>query len=282
MEQQLRALRRLMNVVPLGPALRAMAEGRPLPPRAVAITLDDGYRDTLTIAAPMLQRLGLPATVFLVPGILSGTVDPWWERLGWAFANGRAGTLEWEEHRLPLAGAGAQRGALAAVGEQLKRRDRQQREKSVDELVDLLAPRGAYSPGELFLDWDGARELSRTTMAIGSHSLYHAILSEEPAEAQREDLRESRRQLEAELAVEVSLLAYPNGTARDYDSATITAAADAGYTHAVTTRRGWNRPSTPPYEIRRWCIRPELGLAGLGVIPRDLAKAALTRALSGE
>lgn len=276
MEQQLRALRRFANVVPLGAALRALGEGRPLPPRAVAITLDDGYRDTLTLAAPMLGRLGLPATVFLVPGILAGTVDPWWERLGWAFARGRADVLEWGDHRFSLKDTAARGRAFKVVAEQLKHRDYQQREKSMDELVELLAPQGTYRPEELFLDWDEALPLRRT-MEIGSHSMKHAILSEELPETQREDLRESRRHLETKLEVEVDLLAYPNGTARDYNSTTIAAAKDAGYTYAVTTEGGWNRPSTPPYEIRRWCVSPGRGLPGLGVIPRDLLRATLTR-----
>src|SRR6266550_9463146 len=83
MERQFRFLRRVANVVPLRDALEALADGRDLPPRAVAITFDDGYRDNLEIAVPLLQRLGLPATFFLVPGILSGAVQPWWEALGW-------------------------------------------------------------------------------------------------------------------------------------------------------------------------------------------------------
>jgi hypothetical protein len=77
--QQLRRLKQLASVVPLEDALEALAAGRPLPSRAVAITFDDGYRDNLDLAAPLLQDLGLPATFFLVPGLLSYEVRPWWE-----------------------------------------------------------------------------------------------------------------------------------------------------------------------------------------------------------
>jgi peptidoglycan/xylan/chitin deacetylase (PgdA/CDA1 family) len=36
----------------------------------IAVTFDDGYRDTLTVAAPVLARLGIPFTVCVTPGLL--------------------------------------------------------------------------------------------------------------------------------------------------------------------------------------------------------------------
>ena len=47
-------------------------KGTPLPPQAVLITFDDGYRDNLKNAAPILQRYGYPAVVFVPVGYLAG------------------------------------------------------------------------------------------------------------------------------------------------------------------------------------------------------------------
>ena len=270
--QQLRGLRRLANVVPLDAALRDLAEGRPLPARAVAITFDDGYRDTLTLAAPLLHELGLDATVFLVPEILSAEVNPWWERLAWAFGRSRAEAIVWDGQQFALHGAATRRRVFGTVAEQLKRRNHERRQEAVEELVKLLSPEGADHPDEMFLDWDGARQLVREGLAIGSHSMRHAILTEEPPEAQRADLAESRRLLEDQLQVGVRLLAYPNGTRRDYDGATIAAAHAAGYTRAITAESGWNRRSTRPYEIRRVMMQAERGVPGLAIIARELLR----------
>lgn len=44
----------------------------------LAITFDDGYADNAEVAAPILYRLGLSATFFIVTGCLDGEVEPHW------------------------------------------------------------------------------------------------------------------------------------------------------------------------------------------------------------
>ncbi len=107
-------LRRFANVVPLETALQALTEGRPLPPRAVALSFDDGYRDSLQAAAPLLERLGLPATFFLVPGLLARTTPPWWELLGWACQRAGRSQVDFEGRTIDL-GDPARRAAAAAT-----------------------------------------------------------------------------------------------------------------------------------------------------------------------
>src|SRR5262245_61991916 len=95
LRRQLEVGARVANVVALADAVGRPPPGRPLPPRAVALTFDDGYRDNLTVALPMLEALGLPATFFLVPSLLGREVVAWWERLGRAIASTPAPILEW-------------------------------------------------------------------------------------------------------------------------------------------------------------------------------------------
>jgi peptidoglycan/xylan/chitin deacetylase (PgdA/CDA1 family) len=69
----LAALRyRVVDFEEIGTALR---EGRPLPRRSVAITIDDGYADNLEVAGPILRRHGFSATLFLVSSKLGGAAD---------------------------------------------------------------------------------------------------------------------------------------------------------------------------------------------------------------
>jgi peptidoglycan/xylan/chitin deacetylase (PgdA/CDA1 family) len=53
-------------VIRLEDALPALRGAAPLPPKAVAITFDDGFRDNYDFAVPVLDRLKMPASFFVV------------------------------------------------------------------------------------------------------------------------------------------------------------------------------------------------------------------------
>ena len=255
--RQLRALRRVANVVPLEQALQDLVAGRRLPPRAVAITFDDGYRDNLDVAVPVLRSLGLPATIFLIPDLLDGTMDPWWERLAWAVRTADDRVLAFEGATYALTDARTRTATLERLEERLKTRTDAQRRSAVHDIVASLRPGGApYRPGDLFLDREGARQLVRAGVTIGSHTTHHVILARETARAQEDDLREARIRLQDQLDVPVDALAYPNGLQDDYDATTVGAARNAGHTSAVTAWGLVNFSDTPPFEVRRRLVSP--------------------------
>jgi peptidoglycan/xylan/chitin deacetylase (PgdA/CDA1 family) len=67
------------DVIPLGEFVERMVEKKPLQGK-LSITFDDGYRDNYTNAAPILQRLGLPATFFVVSDFIESDTVAWWDR----------------------------------------------------------------------------------------------------------------------------------------------------------------------------------------------------------
>ena len=70
-EEQLAQVRDLgYTVVSVDAVLDHFTHGAALPAKAVLITFDDGYRDNLVNAAPILQRYGYPAVVFVPIGYL--------------------------------------------------------------------------------------------------------------------------------------------------------------------------------------------------------------------
>ena len=75
LDRQLRLLHRLgRTVVPLGEIVEARRDHRLPPPGAVAITIDDGYRDVLE-ALPVFARAQASVTLFVVSGRLGRSND---------------------------------------------------------------------------------------------------------------------------------------------------------------------------------------------------------------
>jgi peptidoglycan/xylan/chitin deacetylase (PgdA/CDA1 family) len=88
-----RMLRDRFRVVPLGEIFRLLRSRAPLPPRTVAITFDDCYRDNLS-AARILAEFDLPAC-FFVPTAYVGTA----RRFEWARALRPMPNLSWDDVR---------------------------------------------------------------------------------------------------------------------------------------------------------------------------------------
>lgn len=78
-ERHCRFFRRHFKVVPLRELVDRMERGAAVG-GTLAITFDDGYRDNFDNAAPVLKRLGLPATFFVVSRWMGTDVVPWWDR----------------------------------------------------------------------------------------------------------------------------------------------------------------------------------------------------------
>jgi peptidoglycan/xylan/chitin deacetylase (PgdA/CDA1 family) len=98
-EEQMAQLRELgYNVVDLDAVLDHFGGGAALPERPVLITFDDGYRDNLAHAAPVLERYGYPAVIFVPLGYLDDPRPlPHEERL--AMRGLINSTLDWGELR---------------------------------------------------------------------------------------------------------------------------------------------------------------------------------------
>lgn len=63
--KQMEVLASECNVISLGEAVSLLASKQPVPKRTTVITFDDGYRDNLTEALPILEAYSLPFTVFV-------------------------------------------------------------------------------------------------------------------------------------------------------------------------------------------------------------------------
>lgn len=77
---QMRVLKATRNVLALDALIAGLRDGS-LPPRATAITFDDGYQDNLIEAVPILERFEMAATIFPVMSAIDSGQPFWWDEL---------------------------------------------------------------------------------------------------------------------------------------------------------------------------------------------------------
>src|SRR5687767_4834174 len=80
-ERQMAFLAARRRVVALSELVEEIASGKSPSAGTVCITFDDGYRDNLTVAAPILEKYRLPATLFLATGYVERAENQWSDTL---------------------------------------------------------------------------------------------------------------------------------------------------------------------------------------------------------
>jgi len=231
--EQLEVLTR--NFVPLSLAELAerLQEGK-VPDKAVVITFDDGYADNFWSALPLLERFGVPATVFVTTGLVGTEREFYWDELerlilgetvkgrNGETEKGRSGNLIGQELRLEI------RGRVR----QWKLTNDEERLKAYHEIHDLLTPLLPEQREAVLQQlrlWFGVSEngrpdyrlmtveelvaISRDGLVdIGAHTVNHPDLTAIPPEQQRWEIETSKRQLEEWLGRPVRWFAYPYGS----------------------------------------------------------------------
>lgn len=252
----LRALANSHKIVSMAEVVALAESGCAVEEPTALVTFDDGYRDNLTEALPVLRDLKIPATFFLTPGFLEGGRIPWWDRIARIVRRSRVATLTLD-HPVPIVVNLRDTPPDQAVFEVV----RAYRDNRVDDeeayFAELEERAGVHLDVDeaargLFLSWDDVRTVADSGIDIGAHGQTHRRLSWLSEAEQRHELEHSRAVLQSHLNREITALAYPYGWPGAFDATTERLAREAGYRVAFSAEDGVNRVGrTDPFAIRR-------------------------------
>jgi peptidoglycan/xylan/chitin deacetylase (PgdA/CDA1 family) len=232
--RQLQGLRRWHNVISLREGVWRLNEGS-LPGRAVAITFDDGYRDNLTNAMPLLQAAGMTATIFVATGF-TGRGAMFNDLIIEAVHKCRGNSIEVPgSHQIFDLGntVDERRRAVGRILEYVKYLPLAERQQVAESIADA---NGVDNHEQIMMSQSDIRDVWRSGMDIGAHTVRHPILSNlDDVDAQSE-IQNSKLELEEIIDAKVAGFAYPNGKlGRDFDKRDAELAKQAGFEYAVTT-----------------------------------------------
>jgi len=220
-EAQLRYLGSRYRLVPAEKLQRAVAARRRGERFPVALTFDDDLVSHARFAAPILRRVGAPATFFLCGASLDGPHAFWWQLLQRAVDGGL---------HLPVEGRD-----IHEVAERVESMSPEER----GQVGEWLAQRVGPDPEDIGLRSEQVRELVESGFDLGFHTLHHDRLTGLGDGALARAMTEGRAELERAATRPLTTIAYPHGKA---DGRVGRVAREAGFRLGFTGR--WE-PITP-------------------------------------
>jgi peptidoglycan/xylan/chitin deacetylase (PgdA/CDA1 family) len=248
--------------VPLKKLDRALQDGK-RPPRSIAITFDDGYANNLHKAKPLLECYDIPATVFVTSGYIERNREFWWDELEQVLVqpgklpeeislqiNGSVSqwtlgaSVDYSEadyrsdcnRYAPNAEPGTRLFFYYSIWQQLQPAADKQRRDAMDKIFAWANVKPAarpthrpLTPGEICMLEEGG------LLEIGAHTVTHPFLAVHPRSSQRDEIRQSKADLEEVLGHPVTSFSYPHG---NYTAETVALVREAGFNCACSTVPG--------------------------------------------
>lgn len=262
LEEYLQILSRRYRFVSLSDAVEMLEGRKPMQPYTLVLTFDDGYRNNLTHALPILHRYNAPATFFIPTGYLDNPRPFWFDRLDYALQQVPVDGREVKVGSFTMRLEGGSRDALCESYKWLRRTAKRLQMPDYEFLRDMeqLAAQLEADSGRALADiqeeddwsaiitWQQIETLGNNDVSIGSHTVDHIRLGLVEEEVARDQLKRSKRDIEKHTGKPCLSLCYPNGS---FTEETVDLAKKCGYLCGVTTREGLNRVGGDVMMLRR-------------------------------
>ncbi|MBO6519963.1 MAG: polysaccharide deacetylase family protein [Rhodospirillales bacterium] len=236
----------------------------PYPEYAFAVTFDDSFENNLTVAAPILRELGIPATLYATTGFISNNRMSWVDRIEWAFEEkcrfdkAVEPDLPWQDTPVRAETAEEMRALLSDIRTKVKSGLISDPDAFATEIQVQLGLSETWTtpdPLDKKLTWDQIRELHDDPLfIIGGHSHSHAILSYLDESALANELDTSLRLLKDNTGIDPVHYAYPEGLPDTFSQGVIEALKDRGIVCCPTAISGYNTPETDLFHLKRFLV----------------------------
>ena len=253
-KQTLKYVSKNFHVVTLDEILfeKNVSSSKPL----CALTFDDGYRDFIDHAIPILDKEKISASMFLVTDCIDKGIPTWTYIVDHIFAN--SNKMEW---------AGFDPAELPEEYSKMKWETKQEKidycrkfkqyikwipSTKRDIIIKSLLENfnDTTYPPNMMMTWDEVRQIQAAGFGIGSHSVTHPSLATiEDKDAIRFELAQSKKRIKEETGFDSTVFSYPVGS---YDERVKEIARETGYKAALAVNyKMYNPAKQDIYEIPR-------------------------------
>jgi O-antigen/teichoic acid export membrane protein/peptidoglycan/xylan/chitin deacetylase (PgdA/CDA1 family) len=262
LEQYLRVLSKRYHFISLADAVEMLQGRSPIIPNCLVFTFDDGYRNNLTHALPILRRYNAPATFFISTGFLDNPRPFWWDRLDYALQYASVHNREVKIGSVSVCIDNSCKETLEMSYQQLRRSAKKQQMSDLEFLQEIeqlafqlenesgrsLAKIQEEDDWSAIMLWEQIINSGNGDVAFGSHTVDHMRLGLVEADNAKYQLVRSKQDIEAHTKKPCWSICFPNGS---YNDKTIALAIESDYICGVTCDEGFNCIHEDVMKLRR-------------------------------
>ena len=249
--------------IPLSEAVDMISGNIAIQPNSVCLTFDDGYRNNITHALPILRDYNAPATFFVITEPVENRIPFWFDRADYALQNLAVKDIKMtignEDFVIKTVSQEEMLDTYTRLRLMYRKHSLAEIMTAVDEIDRAANSRledlGANDDWTACLRWDEIRQLVKEGFVIGSHTLNHFRLDDLNDESALNQLISSKAAIEEEIDTVCEHFSYPSGL---YNASTPDLVKQAGYRSAVTTIPGGNYAGDDVYRLKRINIESNL------------------------
>ena len=230
-DQQMRYLSEKYHMIPIDELPNQLTSSSDF---AVAVTFDDGYKDNLTYALPILKKYNVPATIYIATRFQEGDCRMWWYELEELCDSHTSITFtaKGKNYDFSMHDRIQKKCCFRKIHNLLQSLPENEQETLMDIIRQGRKPKHYEN---YCLTWDEIRQLDREPLiTIGAHTHSHVNMKKLSIDELEKEILKGNLLLEEHLGHSIDHFAYPYGTLNEAGSREYSFVAANGFKTAVT------------------------------------------------
>ena len=260
-EQQMIMLSRFFDFVPLEEIIEPRGRVPSRKKGKISITFDDGYKSVKDTGLPILEKYGIPVTIFIATKFAEEPhFLPWWDLLAYVERN-YTGILEIDvlgKHYVFDFDDLKQRNVFSEKFSILLRDATPYEREKIQSSLEREMMKKIKLPLNGIVSLEDVREMSRLSfVTIGAHTHSHVNVARCTTDELRSELKINKVKLLEWTGKEIEWLAFPFGKWHHVGSNAAGVAKELGFKAAFMTEPGYVGDPVDMFRVPRLAVDPD-------------------------